>query len=300
MQISSNITSVSLRVKAENGNEKIYMLNFIKESAKIQETTSSTTTEVTETSSNNNYLKVLEVNQTGLSPAFNKSISSYNLVVGLDVSSLEVTARAENEKAKVEVSGHTYLVEGINTISIIVTAENSEKRVYIINVTKTADLEMTNAALQNLEISGYELFPSFDKDVLEYTIEIEEEVESLGIKAVPVKENAKIEIVGNENLTSGENIILINVTAEDGVTMKTYTIKAIKAGEEIIEEENKLIDKTGEMGGNNMTTIIAIAVIIILAVVFGIFFFLYKKEKGVNKMVDENKTTISGIDEDKK
>lgn len=285
---------------AENGNEKIYMLNFIKKSESTKETTASTTTEITETSSNNNYLKVLEVNQSTLSPAFNKSISSYNLVVGLDVASLEVTARAENEKAKVEVSGHTYLVEGINTISIIVTAENSEKRIYTINVTKTADLELTDATLQSLEVTGYELFPSFDADVLEYTIEIEEEVESLGIKAVSTKENAKIEIVGNENLTPGENIILINVTAEDGITMRTYTIKAIKAGEEVLEEENKIVDKTGEKEENNMTTVIAIAVIIILAVVFGIFFFLYKKEKGVNKVVDENKTTISGIDEDKK
>jgi len=84
------------------------------------------------------------------------------------------------------------------------------------------------------------------------------------------------------------------------MSIRTYVIKAQKDGEKVIEQIEETVDKTNKKGGNNVIIIIAIAVIIILAIVFGIFFFLYKKEKSVNKVVDNSKTTVLGVDEDKK
>jgi len=161
-KLNDDTTAVPIKIKAENGSEKSYMINFVKQS-KEQIQDNLIKEEITENSSNNNYLKVLEVNHQGLNPVFNKEISSYNLVVGLDVASLEITARPENKNAKVEVTGHEYLGEGTNNISITVTAENGSSRIYGITVTKTANLELTDATLQSLEVAGYEISPNFDK-----------------------------------------------------------------------------------------------------------------------------------------
>lgn len=273
------------------------MINFIREKEEEKDDNKKDSKVV---ENKNNYLKLLEVNKEGLSPVFNKETTNYNLVVGMDVNSLEVTARPEAEKAKVEVSGHTALVEGSNTITIVVTAENGAKKLYTINVTKTDNLELADASLKSLSVKNFDLYPTFDPEVLEYTINVDENCENLEIESLANKENAEIQIVGNEDLKPGENIILVNVIAEDKFTMKSYTIKVIKPGEIEETQENKFVNNNTKDGGIGKVVKIAVLVIAILAICFGVIFFLYKKEKGVSKSVENNKATISGVDENDK
>ena len=60
----------------------------------------------------------------------------------------------------------------------------------------------------------YEIYlnPEFKTDIYEYTIELKEDLTEIPLKAIANRENAKIEITGNEDLKEGENVITITVT----------------------------------------------------------------------------------------
>ncbi len=91
--------------------------------------------------------------------------------------------------------------------------------------------ESNNKNLKSLSISGeYKLTPEFDKDVTEYNITVGKDVDSLDIKATAEDSTAKVEISGNDKILTGENLVEVKVTAEDG-TVRTYKINVTK-GEE--------------------------------------------------------------------
>lgn len=78
--------------------------------------------------------------------------------------------------------------------------------------------------LSKLEIKNSTLSPKFDLETYEYTIGIKEDISSLEIEAVANNENATVEIIGNENLQDGENVITILVTNAETGEVATYQI----------------------------------------------------------------------------
>lgn len=100
-------------------------------------------------------------------------------------------------------------------------------------LTKEKPEESNNKNLKSLSISGeYKLTPAFDKDVTEYNMTVGEDVDSLDIKATAEDSSAKVEISGNDKILTGENLVEVKVTAEDG-TVRIYKINVTK-GEETI------------------------------------------------------------------
>lgn len=89
-------------------------------------------------------------------------------------------------------------------------------------------LDIENANLEVLAIENELLYPPFDANVTEYKVEISKENNILNIFTVPENENASLEILGNQNLKQGNNLIKIIVTAQDGITKKEYIINAYK------------------------------------------------------------------------
>lgn len=81
----------------------------------------------------------------------------------------------------------------------------------------------TNAYLSNLRVVDYEITPEFKKDVYEYDLEVENNVESITIKATKDDSSASVSGTGEKELTEGMNVFKIVVTAEKGNT-KTYVI----------------------------------------------------------------------------
>lgn len=187
----------------------------------------------------NTYLSYLELSEEGMTPSFVKTKTSYALTVGMDVNEISINADTESQSSYYYVEGNKDLVEGDNNIRVVVVAENGSTRTYNITVTKTADPLKADAYLENLIIEDIKLTPEFQSEVLEYDLgRIKFNIDKLNILTFPKNENAKVEIVGNENLKVGENEIKIIVTAEDGVTKKEYKLEVIK--EEEIVEENAL------------------------------------------------------------
>ena len=87
-----------------------------------------------------------------------------------------------------------------------------------------------NKNLSELEVEGYEIFPEFNRNTINYYVIIPDGVTSLDINAEPEMEGAIVRISGNTKLTKKENSINIRVTAIDG-TSRTYTITASREPE---------------------------------------------------------------------
>lgn len=230
------------------------------------------------TVSSNASLKEMRIDVEGITPKFSKNITSYSVVVSNDINNINVVAIPEDSNAQVVVSGNNNLIEGSNVITVSVTAPDGKTRKnYIINVTKTANPELANASLENLAIENVTLNPEFNSEVINYTAEVEKEIENLNILAVPQRENAKVTINGGQNLAFGENVINITVLAEDGLTEKIYTVVVNRKGEEPIEEE--VIEENNDNNEEKQTNIIGkiVGVIVVLGIAGGIGYFLFSK-----------------------
>ena len=163
---------------------------------------------------------------------FKRNTYSYDISVPNDVSEVEVYASSVNNKAKISGTGKIKLKEGKNTAKVTVTAEDGTKKTYTIAIKRavaqtTVDNnpeEEKNLRLSKLIISNFDLVPNFDKEIYEYKIDVDENISKLDLTAEANEKNAKIEILGNENLKEGENVITIILTNEETQEVTTYQI----------------------------------------------------------------------------
>lgn len=181
----------------------------------------------------NNYLSSLSVTGYTISPAFNKNTTSYSLTVPNNVSSVTVNATKESVKATLTGTGNKSLSVGANNISVVVTAENGNKRTYTITVTRqSASQKSSDNSLKDLSVPGYTLSPAFSKDNLDYTLKVPNDATKIDVKAITNDEKSSVKIIGNTDLKVGNNVVTVEVTAEDG-SKKTYKITVTR------EEEKK-------------------------------------------------------------
>jgi len=85
------------------------------------------------------------------------------------------------------------------------------------------------AGLSSITIDNGTLTPDFNENTLNYAVEVDNSVESITVTATPVSSGAVVNGDGVIALDVGENVITIEVTAEDGVTKKNYTITVTRA-----------------------------------------------------------------------
>ncbi len=79
--------------------------------------------------------------------------------------------------------------------------------------------------LKSLQVKGANISDVFKPYIYEYTINVASSIDKLEIEAEPNIEGATVEIMGNEGLQEGENIITIMLKSEDG-QVATYQITA--------------------------------------------------------------------------
>ena len=176
---------------------------------------------------NNSKLKIMRLEYEGIIPEFNPDTLEYYITVDSAITGTEVTAVPQNQSANVTVTGNTNWVNGLNTIIITVESKDkSTKTDYKIYVTKTDNKETANADLETLAIKDGMLSPEYYSNITKYTVEVPNEITNLTILAIPQKETARVEIIGNENLKEGDNKVEIIVTAENGITTKKFEILA--------------------------------------------------------------------------
>ena len=200
---------------------------------------SSTTSEPEEESSNAN-LSNLGIRPNDFS-GFKPGTTTYNATVPEDVETVEVYATAQDSGATISGTGNQTLAYGENALNVVVTAEDGTIKTYTINVTREGEGETeegedteTVSGLSNITIGNSELTPSFKTDVYEYTVKYIGEDTSLGIQTVATDPSYTVEILGNEELKEGENIITILVADSEGNNVATYQLTVNKS---LVDEE---------------------------------------------------------------
>ena len=102
---------------------------------------------------------------------------------------------------------------------------NIENKSLTISVVKPRE-KSTNNNLKSLSVEGYTLSPEFNKDTLEYTVELEASVEKIMVNAEKADSYASLSGGGEITVSEGDNRIEIKVTSETG-SEKTYVINAV-------------------------------------------------------------------------
>ena len=95
---------------------------------------------------------------------------------------------------------------------------------------------IVNTKLASLTLSSGNII--FDSDINEYQIEVEGNVNSINVNAVPADSNSKVDITGNSNIVNG-SVISIIVTGSDGSTNQ-YKITVKKVEETKLSSNAKL------------------------------------------------------------
>lgn len=105
--------------------------------------------------------------------------------------------------------------------------------------TTTEVVKDNNTNLSNIILSNGVI--QFNKDVKEYSIEVESTISFINVQATPEVETSKVSVTGNSNLVAGANKITITVTAEDG-SVGTYVINVNK--KEVVSNNTRLSSLT--------------------------------------------------------
>lgn len=85
-----------------------------------------------------------------------------------------------------------------------------------------------DATLKSLMIEPGTLTPEFSPEIENYTASVGTDISKLVVNAVAANAGANVELQGTD-LQAGDNRVICRVTAEDGETIKNYTITVTKA-----------------------------------------------------------------------
>ena len=207
---------------------------------------SNNNTSTTPKKSDNSNLSSIQIAEGVISPEFSKTVKEYTINVPYEVTKLSIAATPEHSKGTVTINGNDELKVGENLIEIIVTAEDSSTDKYTIKAIRAKqELSLQTLSIYYVNENGekveLKLEPQFSFDVYSYSVNdiLAHTIQSLSVEAKANAENAKVEIVGNDELKSGTNEITIKISVTDEAGLeeqKTYTIKVQKEEEPVVVE----------------------------------------------------------------
>lgn len=196
--------------------------------------------------SDNSNLSSIQIAEGVISPEFSKTVKEYTVNVPYEVTKLSIAATPEHSKGTVTINGNDELKVGENLIEIIVTAEDSSTDKYTIKAIRAKqELSLQTLSIYYVNENGekveLKLDPHFSFDVYSYSVNdiLAHTIQSLSVEAKANAENAKVEIVGNDELKSGTNEITIKISVTDEAGLeeqKTYTIKVQKEEKPVVVE----------------------------------------------------------------
>ena len=209
------------------------------------QTTKTYTVTVTRAGSADATLSALSLSGVTLMPAFASGTTAYTASVGHAVTETMVTATVAAGAAfevklngVVDQDGVVELAVGSgNVIAVVVTAEDGETtRAYTVTVTRGGSADATLSALS---LSGVTLSPAFASGTVAYTASVGHAVTETTVSASASDANASVEVKlngvvdqdGVAPLVVGSgNVIAVIVTAQDGETTQTYSVRVTRAG----------------------------------------------------------------------
>jgi gliding motility-associated-like protein len=223
---------------------------------------------VTRAASSNADLSALSSTAGALTPGFASGTTSYTASVGNGTTSVTVTPTVADATATIEVrvnagayaavasaaaSSALNLNVGANPIDVRVTAQDGTTlKTYTITVTRAAS---SNADLSALSSTAGALTPGFASGTTSYTASVGNGTTSVTVTPTVADATATIEVRVNAgayaavasgaassalNLNVGANPIDVRVTAQDGTTLKTYTITVTRTASAILSSNQTI------------------------------------------------------------
>ncbi len=192
-------------------------------------------------------LSNLNISSGILNPSFDPGTTNYTVSENESVASVNLTPTASEQGATILVNGTAVtsgspsanipLAIGQNTATIVVTAEDGvTTKTYTVLIGRGS----SDATLGNFTISAGTLKPAFSTGITSYTAAVANTTTSItvtptaGTSTSAIKVNGVVVSSGVSSgaipLNIGPNTINMVVTAQDGVTTKTYTLTVTRAG----------------------------------------------------------------------
>lgn len=292
VSLKEGSNTVEVVVTAEAGNTETYKLNIKRRTAEEETQNASDAT-----------LKNLGINPKEYDfSGFKKDQTEYSAEVPNEIKTVEIYAEATDSKAQITGTGEIELNEGANEAKVEVVAQDGTKKTYTITITRkasevaTTSLDNTKFGLSDLTIAGQTISPAFKNDVYSYTVGVKEDLASLDIKAIATDSDAKIEIVGNENLQQGENTITIIVKNEKTNQTATYQITVNK--NVVSEAKQRSFFNPSTWGKEMIIKSIIVAVLVLLIIIAVVLKVKISKEaKMENGQDNDENIGFPGADE---
>lgn len=114
--------------------------------------------------------------------------------------------------------------------------KTTSKSITVITQQQLEDSYSKNNYLSSLGVDGYVLSPGFNKDTLEYSLTLENDVRSINITGAKDDSRSSVSGLGNHELVEGINKIEIKVTAQNGSTRSYILNVTVKELSPIVVE----------------------------------------------------------------
>ena len=161
-------------------------------------------------------------------------------------------------------------------------ANTTSKSSLISNNTKTTTVK---PELEKLEIKGFNLEPSYNKETYQYKITLEGSINQLDIVAEANQSNANITIIGNEKLINGRNLITVIVSDAKETTASTYQIYVDK---NVVDQAQLNKDIEDAQLQQKIKEWIVIGLIVFIIILIIIFISLLHKKRQSSEYDDED------------
>jgi hypothetical protein len=197
--------------------------------------------------SSNAALSALGLSSGTLTPVFAPDTLSYSAEVAHAVDSVMLTPSVADPNASVQVNGVPVasgspspaipLQVGANSLVVEVTAQDgATRRSYTVALSRAPS---SDARLSDLVLSSGTLIPVFAPDTLNYSAEVAHAVDSVTLTPSVADPNASVQVNGVPvasgspspaiPLQVGANSLVVEVTAQDGATRRSYTVALSRA-----------------------------------------------------------------------
>lgn len=189
------------------------------------------------------------------------------------------------------------LKEGKNVIQIINDVDGA-KTTYTLNINyskKTEDVQYKFPSLKKLTVENFKFLEEFKEDVYTYHLVVPSTVDSLLID-YDADNDVNVEIIGNENFVTGENIVRIKTNNDyDEGNYYIFVTKAEKEEDSKLPVIDEPTDDDIKETKNTNNKYILIGVFSILIVVSYILYDIYNNKK---KSQEENNDEIKNDTEE--
>ena len=167
----------------------------------------------------------------------NFSKTKYEYEINLPNTVEKVTIKATGDLCTVENGNSEISLEKGETKSFtifVISKNNPDKsNSYKLTISRASDIASSDAKLLDLKLTDNNaaiIALPFTMDTTDYSLNVNRTINSVTMTFEFSHDKAKADVVSGKvySLKEGENVLSVKVTAEDGVTTKTYTVKIIR------------------------------------------------------------------------